>query len=196
MTAQQKLVQVRAAVVEPLAALLSAAEADRVPLLVISGYRSFQRQCGLYRDKLGSGFSAEYVARTIAVAGASEHQLGLAVDFTSERLLKKLAPRFSERPPDPDGVAEYSWLAENAHRFGFALSYPYGDQRVTGYEWEPWHYRFIGTAAIQQMRTIEGGLGLHDYLTGCEQPGRWQRSANGYPTPLVPCPRLSATDDR
>ncbi len=114
-----------------LKALLEEAERDDISLRVISAYRSFETQTDLksaYTRRYGGGantFSADQ--------GFSEHQLGTAVDFSSESLGKA----FTQFGNDP----AYAWLKKNAHRFGFILSYPKGNEF---YIYEPWHWRFVG----------------------------------------------------
>ena len=76
--------------------------------------------------------------------GQSEHQLGTTLDFDSR-----------------GGKAGWDWLEENAHHYGFALSYP-DAQAITGYIEEPWHYRYIGVAAAREWK--ESGLVLCEYL--------------------------------
>lgn len=111
--------------------LLDAARADGQELLIASAFRSFDTQGALnasYRVTYGSGanqFSAEQ--------GYSEHQLGTAVDFTTPTAGAVFA-RFANDPA-------YQWLLDNAHRYGFVLSYPEGN---TYYKYEPWHWRFVG----------------------------------------------------
>ena len=111
--------------------LLNEAERDDVDLLIASAFRSFGTQGALntsYKVTYGTGanqFSAEQ--------GYSEHQLGTTVDFTSS----VLGANFSGFAKDP----AYEWLKDNAHRYGFTLSYPEGN---TYYKYEPWHWRFVG----------------------------------------------------
>lgn len=120
--------------------LLNAARADGKELRILSSYRSFGTQAALksaYTVRYGSGanqFSADQ--------GYSEHQLGTTIDFTTA----KLGTNFTsfERTP------EYIWLTENAHRFGFTLSYPKNNRY---YVYEPWHWRFVGRALAEKLHT-------------------------------------------
>ncbi len=111
--------------------LLAEANQEGHKLLVASAYRSFQTQSALkssYTVTYGAGansFSADQ--------GYSEHQLGTAVDFTTE----KLGANFNALATDP----AYKWLQANAHDYGFILSYPSGN---TYYKFEPWHWRYVG----------------------------------------------------
>jgi LAS superfamily LD-carboxypeptidase LdcB len=125
--------QVMGAVWPFLTRMLVAAMNDGRPLLVASAYRSFGEQSELkasYRVQYGYGanqFSADQ--------GYSEHQLGTTVDLTT-RELGGISARFDE-------TSAFGWLQNNAHRYGFVLSYPKGN---TYYQYEPWHWRFVGTA--------------------------------------------------
>lgn len=103
-----------------------------VNIFVSSGYRSFQEQKNLktdYKMVFGAGTANQFSADQ----GYSEHQLGTAVDFTTPDL-----------KGDLDGFDKtngYSWLLQNAYRYGFVLSYPPSNQY---YQFEPWHWRFVG----------------------------------------------------
>ena len=111
--------------------LLDEARGDDVELLVASAYRSFGQQATLkngYTVLYGSGanqFSADQ--------GYSEHQLGTSIDFTT----LSVGGLFSQFKSDP----AYKWLTENAHKYGFILSYP---EANTYYKFEPWHWRYVG----------------------------------------------------
>ncbi len=131
-------IQVHAEVWPKLEKLLAEAEKDGIKLRVASAYRSFGTQSTLknsYTVLYGSGansFSADQ--------GYSEHQLGTALDFTTE----KLGAGFSAFGSDP----AYKWLQENAHRYGFILSYPSGNSY---YKFEPWHWRYVGVTLATNL---------------------------------------------
>jgi D-alanyl-D-alanine carboxypeptidase len=104
---------------------------DGVKIWVVSGYRSFKEQTSLknaYTATYGSGANA-----FSADQGFSEHQLGTAVDFTTEGLGGGLEG-FDTKPA-------YQWMQKNASKYGFTLSYPKGNAY---YVYEPWHWRFVG----------------------------------------------------
>ena len=82
--------------------------------------------------------------------GRSEHQLGLAVDINGDELHSS-----------NDEV--YSWLAENAYKYGFILRYPEGKSDITGIEYEPWHYRYVGKEAAAEI--FSRSICLEEYLT-------------------------------
>ena len=101
-------------------------------LLVASAFRSFGTQTVLkntYTVTYGAGSANQFSADQ----GYSEHQLGTTVDFTTKALSGNLNG-FQNTP-------EYKWLQDNAHKYGFVLSYPEGN---TYYKYEPWHWRFVG----------------------------------------------------
>ena len=107
----------------------------------------------------GVGFLTDEDAEKIAnfysaKAGQSEHHTGLCVDLMTNGM-KELDESFSN-------TAAFAWLSENAHRFGFILRYPKGKETVTGYCYEPWHYRFVGVEAASEI--WERGITLEEYL--------------------------------
>lgn len=134
--------QLRAEAAEALEELLETAEDEGHPWLVVtSGYRAYDVQAGTHADWVGR-VGRDRASVVSAVAGHSEHQLGLAVDVGGECGL------YDCMKDSEDG----RWLAENGHRFGFIVRYPEGGEEVTGYAWEPWHLRYVGPRAAWQMR--------------------------------------------
>ena len=104
---------------------------DGVELFVVSAFRSFEEQAGLkgaYTVTYGSGANA-----FSADQGYSEHQLGTTIDFTTTGINGGLTGF--------EKTAAYEWLKENAHKYGFVLSYP---ENNAYYIYEPWHWRFVG----------------------------------------------------
>lgn len=124
--------------IEHLEDLMKAARRDDLDLLIISAYRSFDEQNQMkaqYKQVYGEGantFSADQ--------GFSEHQLGTTVDFTTTAI-GGAYDSFST-------TEEYEWLLENAHKYGFILSYP---EDNTFYIFEPWHWRFVGTDLARHL---------------------------------------------
>lgn len=149
--------RVRREVAEALESLYQAAAADGVKIVVSSAYRSYQTQQRIfYRYVSDDGiFEAE---RYSARPGQSEHQLGTAVDFGGTN--KDYSSAYINTAPG-------AWLYENAHRFGFALSYPRDSEEITGYIYEPWHYRYIGVELAQQWK--ESGFTLIEFLEKLNQ---------------------------
>ncbi len=144
--------QLRAKALEHLEKLFQAASADGVELAIRSAYRSYSTQKGLFLD-YASRYGEEEANRFSARPGQSEHQLGTAVDFGGTSVDFKAA--YGDTP-------QGQWLAENAWRFGFAMSYPAGKEHITGYIFEPWHYRYIGVAAAAEWRS--SGKTLKEFL--------------------------------
>ncbi len=134
-----------AAVIAPdLRSLLQDARRDGVDLSVTSGYRSFQRQTSVH-DSAVARDGLESAESVSARPGYSEHQTGLAVDFGGRTqpgcLLKNC---FGQTP-------ESEWLRAHAGRYGFLLRYPEGATATTGYDPEPWHWRWVGTDLVQRV---------------------------------------------
>lgn len=106
-------------------------------LMVNSAYRTYEEQSTLYsnyKTAKGEKYADKYAAR----AGASEHQTGLSIDIFSKTNTNKNT--FNE-------TEEAKWLKDNAHRFGFILRYPDGLSDISGYDFEPWHFRYVGIEA-------------------------------------------------
>ena len=122
--------------------------------LICSSYRSQERQQELYDNKvqrvMAEGVSREAAqaeaARWVARPGTSEHQTGLAVDIDETQ----------------ESTPEFQWLAENAWKYGFILRYPNDKTEKTGIAYEPWHFRFVGKEAAEEMHDL--GLCLEEYL--------------------------------
>lgn len=120
--------------------MLDDAQDDDVDILVASAYRSFGTQASLkaqYTVVYGTGANA-----FSADQGYSEHQLGTAADFTTKSLAGGL--------DGFDATPAYKWLTANAYKYGFILSYPQGNGY---YEYEPWHWRFVGKKLARYLHT-------------------------------------------
>ena len=115
---------------DSLAEMTAAAEEEGLELTVISAYRSYLYQGRVYTYWVVT-LGQEEADRISARPGSSQHQLGFTVDFNM------LDNALSQTP---EGI----WLFANASRFGWSLSYPDGYEDVTGYDWESWHYRYVG----------------------------------------------------
>ena len=127
----------RALLAEDLARLAADARAAGAPIALVSGYRSHAQQQATFDYWVSVG-GYEQALRTSARAGHSEHQLGTAIDVTSEG---GAAPwEYADWAATPAGA----WMAANAWRYGFVMSYPRGSFDVTCYDYEPWHYRYVG----------------------------------------------------
>jgi len=144
--------KVRKEVAEALEVMAQAAQAEGVDINVDSGYRSYDTQHGLfYRYAGNDGILA--AERYSARPGQSEHQLGTAVDFGGTS--KDYTSAFFN-------TSQGTWLFNNAHKYGFALSYPKDSEEITGYIYEPWHYRYIGVDAALEWK--QSGLTLIEFL--------------------------------
>lgn len=112
---------------------------------VQSAYRSFDSQTGVYDDDVARNGQA-YADTDTARPGHSEHQTGLAVDISAVPARCSLAACFADTP-------QGQWLAANAWRFGFLLRYPADKVAVTGFTFEPWHFRFIGVPLAAHLHS-------------------------------------------
>lgn len=125
-----------------------------ISLVPASGYRSYETQTSLYNSYV-SQYGQKAADTFSARPGYSEHQTGLAMDFS---------------PIDRsfENTAQFNWLQQNAHDYGFILRYPNGKTGITGYIYEPWHWRYVGievakdmkqknTNALEEYFKVEGG---------------------------------------
>lgn len=140
---------------DALSSLFNAAKQEKgYSLIARSGYRSYQTQVTLYNNYVitnGQQYADSYSAR----AGHSEHQTGLTIDITAKSVNEGLSQTFGQSQ-------EGAWVAQNAHRFGFIIRYLQGRTSETGYEYEPWHLRYVGVDAATYI--YENNLILEDYL--------------------------------
>lgn len=133
-----KSLMIHTSVLPFLSRMIADAKSAGNPLEIISSYRSFADQNSLknsYKVTYGSGANA-----FSADQGYSEHQLGTALDFTTP----ELGANFSAFK----STDAYQWLSDNAHKYGFALSYP---ENNSYYEFEPWHWRFVGVKLATRL---------------------------------------------
>jgi D-alanyl-D-alanine carboxypeptidase len=128
---------VRALIAADLAAMAADARASGSPIAIVSGYRSHAQQRATFDYWVGVG-GYEQALRTSARAGHSEHQLGTVIDVTSE------GGRAPWDYADWGATSAGAWMAANAWRYGFVLSYPRGAFGASCYDYEPWHYRYVG----------------------------------------------------
>lgn len=129
---------------EALTSLLEESKKDKIMLAVTSGYRDATEQARLFNYWFF--VDPRRAINEVALPGASEHQLGVAVDFTGASINFKGANEKFENS------LESKWLEENAYKFGFVMSYPKGKEVVTGYSYEPWHYRYVGLEVAEQVK--------------------------------------------
>lgn len=130
--------------VDALLEMSAAAGSDGITLVVSSAYRSYAYQADLF-ERWVAELGLEEAERVSARPGTSQHQIGTTVDFGC------ICGEFASQPA---GI----WLAEHAWRYGFSLSYPDGYEDVTGYSYEPWHFRYIGRDATRLEREYFEGV--------------------------------------
>lgn len=147
-------VELRQEAAQALVPLLTAAQQEGQRIVAVSGYRSYTYQQTVLTQEI-KNYGEAQARRQVAEPGHSEHQLGVAVDVTSARL-PDLEDAFGAAP-------EGRWLAANAARFGFVISYPAGKEAITGYVYEPWHIRYVGVPLAQEV--VASGLTLTEFLS-------------------------------
>ncbi|MCF6137217.1 M15 family metallopeptidase [Pseudalkalibacillus berkeleyi] len=138
----------------PLEEMFAQAERDGIPLFAQSGYRSYDRQAAIFASNVqedGEEEANKYSARP----GQSEHQSGLTMDVTSPEVNFDLTQALGDTKT---GI----WLEENAHQFGFIIRYPEGKEEITGYQYEPWHLRYVGKKHAERIH--EQNMTLEEYL--------------------------------
>ncbi len=134
--------------------MILAAEKEGLKIRVTSAFRDFNYQNNLYQNALKHNPDPE---KSVAKPGHSEHQLGTTVDLSGSSI------SFSSAVSSFDSTVEDLWLRENAHLFGFVMSYPYSKDDITGYKYEPWHYRYLGVSLAKEIK--ESGLTITEYLS-------------------------------
>lgn len=151
--------QCDARILDDLSAMMDAAEEDGVKLVPCSPYRDMEYQEMLFNRKInkymnrGMSYMEAFKlsSRVVTVPGASEHQIGLALDIISDKYTT-LDEGFGDTEAG-------KWLAENSCRYGFILRYPKGKEEITCIEYEPWHFRYVGvdaaTVITQEGITLE-----------------------------------------
>ena len=129
--------------------MVDAAKDDNIKLKSVSAYRSYSVQKSLYKSYVkrdGVKKADTYSAR----AGSSEHQTGLAVDINT-----------ASSRANFQNTKEYKWLINNSYKYGFIERYPKGKTNITGYKYEPWHYRYVGVEAASIIH--EKGITFEEY---------------------------------
>lgn len=125
--------------------MFMAANAEGIHIQVSTAYRGYDYQKTLYDGYVAS--EGQDTADSVSARpGYSEHQTGWAVDIRSTTDTCGLEVCFGDTP-------EGKWLAANAHAYGYHLRYPKGKEAITGYGFEPWHFRYVGTSLSQELHT-------------------------------------------
>lgn len=135
---------IREVAADALVQLFDAAESEAgVSLAVQSAYRPYDMQKAIYDDEAAANGVAA-ADRDTARPGYSEHQTGLTADISAPSEGCTLQACFGETDAG-------TWLAQNAWRFGFILRYPPDKEQVTGYVYEPWHFRYVGPELAKEL---------------------------------------------
>lgn len=127
--------------------MAKAAKIEDITILGNTAYRSYDTQLSIYNNtvlKHDRDYADNYVAR----AGYSEHQTGLAIDIATYN-----TETSSYTNSNFETTPAFTWLSEHAYEYGYILRYPNGKEYITGYNYEPWHYRYVG---------IEAATFIHD----------------------------------
>lgn len=154
--------RVDARIADSLQKMIDTAKDEGINLSVCSGFRSVSEQDKLYKAKCliytTAGYSDEnsknLASKYLQMGGASEHHTGLAVDLLTDNV-SELDEGFAKTPA-------YTWLEENAAKYGFIERYPKDKSQITGIDWEPWHYRYVGKDNAEAIKSKN--LCLEEYL--------------------------------
>ncbi|NLP52616.1 M15 family metallopeptidase [Bacillus sp. RO1] len=146
--------KLRAEAAESLEIMFNVAKGEGIELYARSGFRSYETQAAIFKNEVAT-FGYEQAVLYVALPGTSEHQTGLAMDITAKSVGLELVEAL-------EGTAEGRWLAENAHHYGFILRYPKGKTNITGYAFEPWHFRYVGVDIAGEI--YAKGITLEEYL--------------------------------
>ena len=142
--------QMKGNAADALKRLFDKGEEEGIILYALSGYRSYRAQKELYENSIKTN-GKDYTNKYVAVAGESEHQSGLAMDITN-----------SEKSTGFENTKEGKWLQKNAYKFGFIIRYGIGKEDITGYNYEPWHVRYVGTENSEKIYSKD--ITLEEFL--------------------------------
>ena len=142
--------------------MLNDAKKENLDLLICSSYRSTSKQKKLFNDKIkeykNKGYSDEEAYKEasywVLIPGTSEHETGLSVDIVSidNQVLDE----------NQENTKEQKWLMENSYKYGFILRYPTNKKDITGVNYEPWHYRYVGKENALQIKKLN--VCLEEYI--------------------------------
>ena len=148
-------VQLKQEAADAIAEMFAAANNEGIYPVVTTAYRSEDFQSQLYYgyvEKDGQEAADTYSSRP----GYSDHQTGLAADISCDEIGYELDTSFED-------TAEGQWLARHAHEYGFVMRYPQGKQDVTGYTYEPWHFRYIGVQNATDVYETDVDESIEEY---------------------------------
>ncbi len=146
--------QLRRQVLTPLNEMIKSANNDRLKIIIISGYRSYNLQSIIYNANVAKD-GQDKADATSARPGYSEHQTGLAVDVGGANRKCELKECFGT-------TDEGKWLIQNAYKYGFVIRYQKDTQKITGYSYEPWHLRYVGKQLARALQTTN--LTIEEYF--------------------------------
>lgn len=147
--------------------MLKDAKDQGVGLYVTSAYRSIQYQADNLQNfinrLMAQGYTEEEATiqakKEIALPGCSEHNSGLALDIVSDNYWSNHDGLYE----DFENYSQFKWLVDNSWKYGFILSYPKGKEDITGFIYEPWHYRFVGLKHAEKIHEVYEETG--EFLT-------------------------------
>ena len=162
LTSVSETCQVDGRIYEDLQQMMEDGAAQGLSMYVTSAYRAYDRQVNIFnesmQERLSQGMTPleayQDTSIQVAMPGTSEHATGLAVDIISTHY-----DELDERQGDTE---EQKWLMEHCQDYGFILRYPSDKSDITGIIYEPWHYRYVGKEAAQEI--MEQGITLEEYL--------------------------------
>ncbi len=129
------------------------AEKDNIFIKITSAFRSYETQKSLYQAKEKV---SDDPGMYLAEPGRSEHQLGTAIDISGSSV------DYGRATMKFENSIEDTWLENNAHKYGFIQSYPKGKESITGYGYEPWHYRYVGIENAKYIK--ENNITILEFL--------------------------------
>ncbi|MCM1371213.1 MAG: M15 family metallopeptidase [Clostridium sp.] len=132
-------------------ALSSDALKEGYKIIAVSAYRTYTYQEKLFNNYIEE-YGEDYALNCSARPGHSEHQTGLSLDVMGT----------NNSYDDFEESNEFEWMIDNAHKYGFILRYPKGKENITGYKYEPWHYRYVGVDVAKEI--YKNDITLEEYL--------------------------------
>lgn len=148
-------VQMKQAAADAIANMFSAANQEGIYPVVTTAYRGEDFQSQLYYgyvERDGQEMADTYSSRP----GYSDHQTGLAADISCSEIGYELSDAFAD-------TNEGEWLKNNAHTYGFVMRYPEGKEQITGYTFEPWHFRYVGVEEATAIYTTDPNESMEEY---------------------------------
>ena len=152
-TDEEKMMNEEAA--KALEELFKEAKKCNIDLYGVSAYRSYKTQKSIY-DQRVKNVGKKQADKYVALPGQSEHQTGLAIDITNRKGYEgKLKVDFGD-------TEEGKWIVSNAYKYGFIMRYPKGKEKITGYNYESWHIRYVGKKDARNIHDKQ--MTLEEYL--------------------------------